>query len=57
VSTLLAMGFTTVQAQKALFLWAGVYHEAVTWLVNMQHSPDIDIPWNMTQLQVGSMRA
>ncbi len=46
------MGFSLVQAQKALFLWAGVHHEAVNWLVQMQSVPGMEIPWNMTQLQV-----
>lgn len=46
------MGFTLVQAQKALFLWAGVHHEAVAWLVQCLSIPDIAVPWNMTQLQV-----
>ena len=49
------MGFSTVQAQKALFLWAGVHFEAVNWLVLMQGIPDLDIPWNMTQLQVSEV--
>ena len=52
VATLQAMGFSQVQAQKALFLWAGVHYEAVNWLVMMQGAPDLEIPWNLTQLQV-----
>lgn len=51
IVTLQAMGFTLVQAQKALFLWAGVHHEAVAWLVQSLSIPDLASPWNMTQLQ------
>eukprot|EP00047_Mylnosiga_fluctuans_P003504 m.229452 g.229452 ORF g.229452 m.229452 type:complete len:764 (-) comp11909_c0_seq1:132-2423(-) len=51
VASLQALGFSLVQAQKALFLWAGVHSEAVNWLIQIQSIPEIDVPWNMTQLQ------
>ena len=50
--TLVALGFSAVAAKKAIFVTGAVLHEAMAWLTSNQHSPALDVPWNMTQLQV-----
>eukprot|EP00054_Salpingoeca_dolichothecata_P002725 m.23729 g.23729 ORF g.23729 m.23729 type:complete len:990 (-) comp13226_c0_seq2:79-3048(-) len=51
LSQLLALGFSDVEAKKALFVCSGQHNEAINWLIQHQHFPTIRSPWNMTELQ------
>ena len=49
---LVSVGFSEVRCKKALFAGSGERHEGLLWLIQHQHDDDIDIPWNLSQLQV-----
>ncbi|EGD76360.1 hypothetical protein PTSG_01060 [Salpingoeca rosetta] len=51
MALLTGLGFSEVMAQKALFVASGTHTEALAWLMHHQHHPDVDVPWNSTQLQ------
>ena len=52
----MSLGFSQTMVQKALFIASGVHAEALHWLIDNQHHPNVETPWNMTQLQVGHAR-
>ena len=51
MALLTGLGFSEVMAQKALFVASGTHTEALAWLIHHQHHPNVDVPWNSTQLQ------
>lgn len=53
LSLLMSLGFSQTMVQKSLFIASGVHAEALHWLIDNQHHPNVETPWNMTQLQVG----